>query len=293
MKKNGLRNLWILILTTLLLTACQILPEATPERENNLDPSEGIGQTKVNPIDGMLMVYVPAGELLMGSEDEGAFSDEKPEHLVTLDAYWIYQTEVTNRQYNQCIQAEACEPSVWGEKPDDDYPVMQVLPRHGVSYCKWAGGRLPTEAEWEKAARGTDGRKYPWGNEPVTGERANFCDVNCDPEWGTPDTTQDDGYAKTAPVGSYPAGASPYGALDMAGNVWEWVADSYDPDYYSSSPYRNPQGGKGTTIELMRGGSWLSPAKTLRVTNRFGLGEAVFDEIYFETFGFRCVQDDR
>jgi eukaryotic-like serine/threonine-protein kinase len=293
MKRKAFRLLWTFIVTALFLTACQILPVLTPERESAQDPSEGIGRSKVNPIDGMLMVYVPAGEFLMGSESEGAFEDEMPEHLVTLDAYWIYQTEVTNRQYNQCIQAEACEPSVWGEKPNDDYPVMQVLPRHGKSYCNWAGGRLPTEAEWEKAARGTDGRKYPWGNEPVTDERANFCDVTCDPEWGTPDTNQDDGYAKTAPVGSFPTGASPYGALDMAGNVWEWVSDGYDRDYYSASPYRNPKGPKGDYIELTRGGSWLSGAGALRVTYRFSLDGAVFEEIIFETFGFRCVQDNR
>jgi formylglycine-generating enzyme required for sulfatase activity len=239
----------------------------------------------------MVMVYVPEGEFLMGSDDEKAFSDEKPEHLVYLDAYWIYQTEVTNRQYIQCIQAEGCKLSVWGEKPDDDYPVTQVLPRDGRNYCKWAGGRLPTEAEWEKAARGTDGRKYPWGNEPITGERANFCDVNCDEEWGNPDINQDDGYARTAPVGSYPAGASPYGALDMAGNVWEWVSDSYAPDYYSNSPYRNPKGPQGDDyIELTRGGSWLSRT-SFRITNRFSLDGAVFDEIMFETFGFRCVHD--
>jgi len=270
MRKKVFKLLWVFIVTALLLTACQILPGLTLKREIPQDPSEGIGRTKVNPIDGMLMVYVPAGEFLMGSEAEGALEDEKPEHPVTLDAYWIYQTEVTNRQYNQCIQAGACS-STWEENPDDDHPVTQVFPRDGDDYCDWAGGRLPTEAEWEKAARGTDGRQYPWGNEPVTGARANFCDLNCDPEWGTPDTAQDDGYAKTAPVGSFPAGASPYGALDMAGNVWEWVVGS----------------------ELMRGGSWRDVTQSLRVTNRFVLDGAAFDDIYFETFGFRCVQDDR
>jgi eukaryotic-like serine/threonine-protein kinase len=293
MKKKGFRILWTFIVTALLLTACQFFSVLTPAKENAQDPAEGIGQTKVNPADGMVLVYVPAGEFLMGSEDEDAWDDEKPEHLVYLDAYWIYQTEVTNRQYNQCIQAEVCS-KTWHENPDDDYPVTSVFRRDGRKYCEWAGGRLPTEAEWEKAARGTDGRNYPWGNEPVTGEHGNFCDVNCDEEWGYPDTTQDDGYSQTAPVGSYPLGASPYGALDMAGNVWEWVADGYDRDYYSTAPYRNPQGPKGGGYaELMRGGSWLNTADALRVTYRFSLEEAVFEEIMFETFGFRCVQDDR
>jgi eukaryotic-like serine/threonine-protein kinase len=293
MKTKGFRILSVFIVTALFLTACQYLPWLTPKRESAEDSVEGIGQTKVNPADGMVMVYVPAGEFLMGSEDEGAFEDEIPEHLVTLDAYWIYQTEVTNRQYNQCIRAEACS-KTWYENPDDDYPVTYVFRRDGHKYCEWAGGRLPTEAEWEKAARGTDERKYPWGNEPVTGARANFCDVNCDPEWGTPDTTQDDGYAQTAPVGSFPAGASPYGALDMAGNAWEWVSDGYDRDYYNRSPYRNPQGPKGGGYaETMRGGSWLDSARFFRVTYRLSLDEAVFEEIMFETFGFRCVQNDR
>ena len=293
MKSKWIKIQWIVIVIILFITACQSPRGLLPGRSSSDDPSEEIGRTKVNPIDGMLMVYVPAGEFLMGSEDEGIFEDEMPEHLVYLDAYWIYQTEVTNRQYNQCIQEEVCS-STWNVNPDDDYPVTSVFRRDGRKYCEWAGGRLPTEAEWEKAARGTDERLYPWGNEPVTGDHANFCDVNCDPEWGSPEPTQDDGYAQTALVGSYPAGASPYGALDMAGNVWEWVSDGYDPDYYSSSPYRNPQGPKGSGYaELLRGGSWLTRADALRVTYRLSLDEAVFEEIMFETFGFRCVQDDR
>jgi len=291
MKKKDFRLLWTFIIIALLITACQALPEMIPDRDGAQDPSEGIGWTKINPMDGMLMVYVPAGEFLMGSEDEYAATYEKPEHLVYLRAFWIYQTEVTNHQYRQCIESGVCS-GTRKAYPDDDHPVTLVFRRDGHKYCEWAGGRLPTEAEWEKAARGTDGRKFPWGNEPVTGDRANFCDVNCNVDWGNPDTTQDDGYAQTAPVGSYPAGASPYGALDMAGNAWEWVSDGFDPEYYNTSPYRNPKGPHGGGYEeILRGGSWLNHAQSLRVTNRFSLDEAIFEDIVLDTFGFRCVQD--
>ncbi len=269
----------------LLLIACHTLAPKPTEQPPTEPPVEGIGRTRVNPIDGMGMVYVPAGEFLMGSEDEHASLDEKPEHLVYLSAYWIYQTEVTNQQYRQCILAGACRGEL-EDYPEDDHPANYIFRWMGSMYCKWAGGRLPTEAEWEKAARGTDGRKYPWGNEPVTGERANFCDVNC-PEDGA-DKSQDDGYAHTAPVGSYPAGASPYGALDMAGNVWEWVSDGYDPEYYAESPYRNPTGPKDYTYDSMRGGSWAEDARFQRVTYR---GRNYMGMI-FDNLGFRCVHEE-
>ncbi len=281
----------ILVAIILLLTACRGFTERLAPKATPTEPVEGIGRTKVNPIDGMVLVYVPAGEFLMGSEDEEARPKEKPEHLVYLDAFWIYQTEVTNQQYRQCIEAGVCS-SLRDVYPDDDHPVTFVFRRHGHKYCQWAGGRLPTEAEWEKAARGTDGRKYPWGDEPVTAERANFCDVNCDMDWKNQDTSEDDGYAQTAPVGSYPAGASPYGALDMAGNAWEWVSDDYDPDYYTTSPYRNPTGSKDGYAEIARGGSWLDNPQQLRTTFRLSLEESLFDDNVLDSYGFRCVHPD-
>jgi eukaryotic-like serine/threonine-protein kinase len=210
---------------------------------------------------------------------------------VTLDGYWIDQTEVTNAQYKRCVAAGSCRArradetssftysSYYGDSTYADYPVIRVDWNQAQAYCEWAGGRLPTEAEWEKAARGTDGRMYPWGDGPLTGARANFFDAYCD-SWA--DCSQDDRYADTAPVGSYPDGASPYGALDMAGNVWEWVADWYDAEYYNRSPGENPTG-PSSGYHLVRGGSWMSGSADLRAAYRY-LYNADYES------GFRCVR---
>ncbi len=208
--------------------------------------------------DNSVMVYVPAGEFIMGS-DKGEVN-EQPVHTVYLDAFYMDKTEVTNAQYQRCVEAGACrtptcdwgEPT-YGDASKADHPVVCVNWNDAQAYCAWAGKRLPTEAEWEKAARGTDGRTYPWGN-TFDGSRLNFCDRNCEFDWK--DSDADDGYAQTAPVGSYPQGASPHGALDMAGNVWEWEADWYDAGYYSQSPGRNPPGPDSGQYRVLRGGSW-------------------------------------
>jgi formylglycine-generating enzyme required for sulfatase activity len=211
------------------------------------------------PTDGMVMVYVPEGEFLMGSTDaqveeavqmckgcpQEYFEAEMPRHTVALDAFWIDQTEVTNAQYRKCLDAGVCRKPVYWDNSDfsaPDQPVVGVTWNDARTYCEWAGGRLPTEAEWEKAARGTDGRTYPWGNEPATCERVSY--GGC--------------VGKASPVGSYPTGASPYGALDMAGNVWEWVADWYAEHYYSRSPDHNPQGPDSGGVRGLRGGSWAT-----------------------------------
>jgi len=253
------------------------------------------GATWVSPVDGRLMIYVPAGDFLMGSigSDSLADDDEKPQHVVYLEAYWIDRTEVTNAMYALCVQAEACQPPsstssytrerYFGNPQFDAYPVIYVSWEDAKAYCAWAGRRLPSEAEWEKAARGTDWRIYPWGN-ALDGTKVNFCDRSCGLDWANLD--YEDGFTETATVGSYPAGASPYGALDMSGNVWEWVADWYGSDYYAISPDENPQGPPSGDFRVLRGGSWGSDSADVRAAgrNRSASGDRS------DVIGFRCAR---
>ncbi len=257
------------------------------------------------------MVSVPAGEFIMGSDDDDvdyalqlcntyygdcareSFEDEQPQHTVYLDAFYIDKTEVTNAQYRKCVEAGACDPpaesgsctrdAYYGDSAYDDYPVIYVSWHQAETYCAWAGARLPTEAEWEYAARGPEGRVFPWGNE-FDGTRLNYCDANCEFDWA--DETVDDGYADTAPVGSYPTGASWCGALDMAGNVWEWVADWYDSGYYSQSPDRDPSGPDSGQSRVLRGGSWDNVALDVRSAYRFGSPP----DFRSSSVGFRCAR---
>jgi formylglycine-generating enzyme required for sulfatase activity len=230
------------------------------------------------------MVSVAAGEFTMGS-DEGD-PGEKPVHTVYLDGFYIDETEVTNAQYRKCVEAGACDAPLNTTYYDNaDYaqhPVVYVSWNDANAYCRSVGKRLPTEAEWEKAARGTDRLIYPWGN-TFDGTKLNFADKNTNLDWS--DSNWDDGYADTAPVGSYPDGASPYGALDMAGNVWEWVADWYDLGYYDQSPERNPPGPDSGEHRVLRGGSWSNQAYRVRSAAR-GTGDPFYRS---DNVGFRCA----
>jgi formylglycine-generating enzyme required for sulfatase activity/ABC-type branched-subunit amino acid transport system substrate-binding protein len=209
--------------------------------------------------DGSAMVLVPAGDFWMGSSDPDTDPSEWPQHQVYLDAFWIDRTELTNAQYQRCVRDEGCtspsettsytRESYYGDPEFDDYPVI-VNWEQANAYCAWAGKRLPTEAEWEKAARGTDRRIYPWGN-TFDGTLTNFCDANC--PFPQRNSDWDDGYADTAPVGSYEGGASPYDAWDMAGNMHEWTT-SLDKAYpYDATDGREDPEAAGQRVA--RGGS--------------------------------------
>ena len=230
-------------------------------------------QERVWENDGSVMVYVPAGEFLMGSKDDpDAEDNEHPQHTIYVSAFWIDKTEVTNEQYGRCVAAGTCQASRYANSLNGaDQPVVGVSWHDAQAYCEWAGKRLPTEAEWEKAARGTDGRKYPWGN-GFNGSKVNFNDTG-------------DGYRYTAPVGSYLGGTSPYGALNMAGNVWEWCEDWYNEGYYANSPQRDPQGPNSGEYRVVRGGSWYDDEGFVRAALRFWYEPDYRDG----SFGFRCV----
>jgi len=285
-------------------------PTSTPS------PTPEAGTTMVSEKDGMTMVYVPAGLFLMGSSEEeidfvskyctekqeqsnspytntiydpcliSNYDDERPQLEVYLDAFWIDRTEVTNAQYKQCVTEGQCISPAKGCRYSGDptyvdtekgnYPVVCIDWYNAQAYCQWAGRRLPTNAEWEKAARGTDGRIYPWGNDTPRCYLANT--QAC--------------VAMADEVGLRPEGASPYGALDMLGNVSEYVADWYDKDYYTYSPRENPPGPTSWSpvwqdreIRVLRGGSWCDKPWLTRAAERSHIGP----ERTSHGIGFRCV----
>lgn len=212
--------------------------------------------SKVSPADGMVMIYVPAGEFLMGTDSKD-FQKSRPQRRVYLDGFWMDQTEVSNAMYARCVAAGACRPPTDRQSYDNplraNAPVVYVKWDDAQAYCQWAGRRLPTEAEWEKAARGSDGRDYPWGNDLPTPARLNY-----DRLIGFP-----------LPVNRYSSGASPYGILNMAGNVREWVADWYSASYYRYAPSRNPTGPAKGKYKVLRGGSYLDGWREVHIVNRF------------------------
>ncbi len=247
------------------------------------------------------MVLIPAGEFIMGTDSEGANADQKPAHQVYLDAFYIDKYEVTNAQYEEFIlaggykkrefwtgegrdfiqkfQFDAGEwhkietPMQYGENSvstEPDHPVIGVSWYEANAYATWAGKRLPTEAEWEKAARGTDGQIYPWGNEMDFSKLRYFPHVT-----------------KLQAVGSFPGGTSPHGVMDMAGSVWEWCADWYSESYYPQGSRKNPKGPDSGKFRVLRGGGWDSIRIQLRCPYRYYEPEG--RRTY--NVGFRCVQD--
>jgi formylglycine-generating enzyme required for sulfatase activity len=247
--------------------------DAGRELESNLS-------REITGRDGAPMVLIPSGEFVMGSL---AASDERPAHRVSLDAYYIDTFEVTISRYAKFLETVTTQqaPQQWNTvnlTEDGDRPIIGVNWWDADAYCRWTEKRLPTEAEWEKAARGTDGRKYPWGDEEPREGMANYSRC-CG--WS--------GFGLLAAVGTHQAGKSPYGVFDLAGNVWEWVADWYDPQYYKTSPERNPTGPSSGRDKVMRGGSWSNRASDLRASIR----DKISPTYRNYSIGFRCAASVR
>jgi formylglycine-generating enzyme required for sulfatase activity len=273
------------------------------EKNDNLQPAAGT--SRMRPADGMVMVYVPAGAFLMGSSEgqisealnlcdphvtsgecpATLFDDETPQHAVSLDGFWIDRTEVTNSQYRLCVEAGICPDNACLNEPNHDHPeqpVGCVTWDDALAYCAWAGARLPTEAEWEYAARGPAASIFPWGDE-FDATRLNYCEINCYSPWR--DTENDDGYNLAAPVGSFAGGASWCGALDMAGNSLEWVADWFDAGYYASSPTTNPRGPGSRNERVIRGGACNQNPSYQRSAWRSSL----LPSDWYGVLGIRCA----
>lgn len=322
-----MKHLFFLILPILILTACTTPPIESPTPAPALTqpptsiptnapsataeisvptiiptvtvvPTQETLAIRVSQVNGMPQAYIPEGTLHMGGYDARAAKDEFPAHDVKIDAFWIDQLEVTNAMYQLCVNAGACRPpqSIRSARRDayynniefKDYPVVYVTWEQAMTYCTWTGGRLPTEAEWERAARGDDLRTFPWGEDKPDERFANFNMLVTD----------------TSRAGSYPLGASPFGVLDMAGNVAEWTNDIYGPTFYASAEAMlNPVGpvSSSSLMRVVRGGSLGDAEINIRVSKRSSvLGSNInslpttteFLGDFSPRIGFRCVTEE-
>ena len=300
---RGSAVLITVILVVLLQSVGCADPQPAPPSAATAAPSKPTlvpakaGDTSIRPADGMTLVYVAAGTLQMGSSPEqiaqaltlcklypdaygkcrvADFEEEAPQHSVAVAGFWIDRTEVSSGQYELCVAAGSCNASRLADDPTyngKDHPVAGIPRQDAADYCRWAGGRLPSEPEWEYAARGPEGNVYPWGDEFIC-KRGNF---------GNGCSRCDDGYSGSSPVGSFPAGASWCGALDMAGNMWEWVAGEFAqyPIPSESLPGDKPPSDEG----VLRGGSWAYCPAFLRSAYRY----PVLPSANYLAVGFRCA----
>lgn len=240
-------------------------------------PAGPLPATLLNETDGSELILAPAGTFLRGSLERQGDPDERPQREIHLDAFYIARYPVTNRQHRKFVEQTGHRaPHFWSDSQfnQDEQPVVGVSWVDTEAYCRWAGLRLPTEAEWEKAAGWDEEKKlkrwWPWGDTEPDPERANYAN----------------NLGRTTPVGSYPLGASACGCHDLAGNVWEWVQDWYDYSYYENSPAQNPTGPERARYKVLRGGSFRRPSGYITTTYRYWYS-ADFEDV--ET-GFRCAK---
>jgi formylglycine-generating enzyme required for sulfatase activity len=247
-----------------------LLPALAPQS------GPGPGEPRLSPVDGMVMIYVPGDPLPAADESGQSSPSGRKGFTVYLDAYWISQTQVTNAMYAKCVAERACPEALrkttnphYYDPKYANHPTVYVTWYYAMDYCKWVGGRLPTEAEWERAARGSTSSKYPWGNNNPGSIRANVNNL----------------HNTTVAVGSYPAGASYYNVLDMSSNVREWVYNWYSPNRYSDFTSINYKGPKHGSERVLKGASWHDTGQTIYITNRFGHDPGSAGD----NRGFRCI----
>jgi formylglycine-generating enzyme required for sulfatase activity len=290
-----MRKAFLVTLVLVILAGCGSTPTPTPATIATQPPEPPATNIQV-PTDEVVldpsgtMVLVPAGDFQMGCDPahNGGFTcapDELPLHTVKQDGYYIDIFEVSNAQYAGCVKDSACEPpsnfssetqaSYYDNPAYNNFPVVYVTWKDAKDYCTWAGKRLPTEAEWEKAARGTTIKTYTWGDDEPSCTLANIYN----------NTTSSNCVGDTSAVGSHPDSVSQYGAKDMVGNVWEWVSDWYSETYYKTSSAENPTGPSADTFKVLRGGGWRASWVFSRTASRS------YDPDFNSSndLGFRCV----